>query len=102
MERRDLFISVILTLVGILFIVLIPLSTGTRAPREGWLITISPRTLPYMMAYVMTAMGLFNLIIAARAYIKAPPASKEKKIKVDIFELKTVIIMSVIMFSSVL
>ena len=102
MERRNLIIAILFTVIGILILVMIPFNVDTRPPREGYPINVTPRTFPYIMAYIMTAMGLFNVVIAARAYKKSLPVSPEKKEKEDNFQLKYVFIMFAIMFVYVL
>ena len=98
MERRNLIIAIIFTLMGILVLIMIPFFTSARAPREGWAINVDPRTFPYIMAWIMTSMGLFNLVLAVRSYLKARMTNSLKDEKVNIFELKSVLIMFVIMF----
>ena len=100
MERRNLILAIILTLLGILILVMIPYNAATRAPREGYMINVSPRTFPYIMGIIMTAIGAFNVVIAAIAYKKAVPVSQEKKENTN--ELKSVFIMFVIMFVYIL
>ena len=98
MERRNLIIAIIFTLMGILVLILIPLHTSARAPREGWAINVDPRTFPYIMAWIMTSMGLFNLVLSTKSYAKAHSTNSLKEEKVNVSELKSILAMFGIMF----
>jgi amino acid transporter len=94
MARRDLIVAIILTLVGILAFALIPSQANFRAQKEGYFINVNPQTFPYIMAGIMTAMGVFNIVAAVRKYGKSKKAEESK----PEFKLKTVLPLCVLMF----
>ena len=98
MERNSLIMAIIFTLMGFLVFALIPFQADTLPAREGWLFNVNPRTFPYIMASIMTAMGLFNVFIAGMAYKKALSKNSFKEVKVNISDWKTILILWAIMF----
>ena len=105
MARRNLILAFTLLAIGIILLVMIPFYTVGRAGRPGYLININPRTFPFMMAIIMSAMGLFNVVLAFRAYKKSLSASSSaKKLateEVTAFDLKSVLPLFCIMFGYV-
>ena len=105
MARRNLILAFTLLAIGIILLVMIPFYTVGRAGRPGYLININPRTFPFMMAMIMSAMGLFNVILAFRAYKKSRSSSSVRKLEaeeVTAFDLKSVLPLFCIMFAYVL
>ncbi|MCL2480413.1 MAG: tripartite tricarboxylate transporter TctB family protein [Spirochaetaceae bacterium] len=102
MERRNLIIAIIFTCIGIILLVMIPFNTTTRAPKAGYTINVNPRTFPYILSIIMTSMGLFNVIISARAYKKSLSVSSSEKEKLSKFDLKSIFPMFLILLMSII
>lgn len=104
MARRNLILSITLLAIGVILLAMIPFHTVTRAGRPGYFITISPRTFPFMMTLIMTAMGLFNVAIAARSYMKSFQTSlgEAGKEGMSAFDLKSIMPLFGMMFAYVI
>jgi len=102
MERRNLIIAIIFTVVGIGLLVSIPFNTSARAPKAGYMINVNPRTFPTILSVIMTGMGVFNLVISAKAYKKSLSASSGEKEKLSTFDLKNVFPLFIILLANII
>ena len=103
MERRNLTIAIIFTIVGIFLLASIPFNTSTRAPKAGYMINVNPRTFPTIMTIIMIGTGLFNVVISAKAYKKSLSASSgRKKEKASTFDLKNVFPLFIILLANII